>query len=606
MYHSHFELHRLLFQGGDRVRHFFRSQSICEIQPRLLRMLRGSLGPGLLTARQGAGRTALLRQLRAELEHDGRAVVVSGAALDSTAALLNLLLHAAMRPSAAGSDTAVEKPELTYWTVMQQLQKSVDFWGPVFLLLDDAHLMATGVMNELRALSEEEWQGRGLVRILVTAPLSFEMDLNRVEYTGLAQRICCHEILEPLTVVESLELLRLEIEAAGGRADRVLTESAAALVASASDGLPRQLSLLASETLAVAAEQGIRPADEDCARKALRRLQHLPLSWNPPVTAFSEELPEAVDGRTSPVFDFDAVESAEQKGGVFGVGVVEIGGPGEFAYLSAPGVVEELNPAPAAVDEPASETSVFEPEFPEPAEPLAAVCEPEESFSFWNPEHADLSSAVPVPARGNSPLNIGLISADSDWDVSHASLSAVSVATGPPIPEISVADNDVLMPRSVAETPARLMNDSAESVAGSSESLTGVKNDEDQQVPDDPAADDLFRAFSGRRLKSGSGNAGERQAELLPDTPVSLPLWRDGLLYRQPAVSAEHSGDASAESLAGIEQPKTPVPESPEPPAAVSDTVDAEMRFATLFTRLRRLQADSNPLNVEPGYVEPG
>ncbi len=606
MYHSHFELHRLLFQGGDRVRHFFRSQSICEIQPRLLRMLRGSLGPGLLTARQGAGRTALLRQLRSELEHDGRAVVVSGAALDSTAALLNLLLHAAMRPSAAGSDTAVEKPELTYWTVMQQLQKSVDFWGPVFLLLDDAHLMATGVMNELRALSEEEWQGRGLVRILVTAPLSFEMDLNRVEYTGFAQRICCHEILEPLTVVESLELLRLEIEAAGGRADRVLTESAAALVASASEGLPRQLSLLASETLAVAAEQGIRPADEDCARRALRRLQHLPLSWNLPVSAFGQELPEAVDVRTSSVFDFDAVESAERKGGVSGVGVVEIGGPGEFAHPLTPAAVEELNPAPAAVDEPASETSVFEPEFPEPPEPPASVCEPEESFSFWPPEHEDFSSVVPVPARGNSPLNFGLISADSDWDVSNASLSALSVATGPPIPEISVSDNDVLMPRSVTETPARLMNESAEPVAGSNESLTGSKSDENQQAPDDPAADDLFRAFSGRRLKAGIGLAGERQAEMIPDAPVSLPLWRDGLLYRQPALSAEHSGDVAEESPAGIEQPKTPVPESPESPAAVSDSVDAEMRFATLFTRLRRLQADSNPLNVEPGYVEPG
>ena len=85
MYQSHFELHRPLFQGGDRSRHFFRSQSIREIQPRLVRTLRGSLGPSLLTARQGAGRTALLRQIRSELEHDGRAIVVSGAALDSAA-----------------------------------------------------------------------------------------------------------------------------------------------------------------------------------------------------------------------------------------------------------------------------------------------------------------------------------------------------------------------------------------------------------------------------------------------------------------------------------------------------------------------------------------
>ncbi|MFM7055358.1 MAG: AAA family ATPase [Planctomycetota bacterium] len=594
MYQSHFELHRLLFQGGDRTRQFFRSQSVCEIQPRLLRMLRGSLGPGLLTARQGAGRTALLRQLRTELEHDGRAVVVSGAALRSTASLLNLLLHSAMRPSAGTTPApALEKTDLTYWSVMQQLQKSVDFWGPVFLLLDDAHLMTAEVMNELRAVSEEEWQGRGLVRILVSAPLSFEMDLSHVEYSGFAQRICCHEVLEPLTVVESLELLRLEIEAAGGRADRVLTESAAALVASASEGLPRQLSLLASETLAAATEQGIRPADDDCARRALKRLQHLPLSWNLPVSVFGEESADAPVSTTLSVFD--AVEAVGPKGGVFGLGVVEIGVPGDFDPVHEPLAVEECWPVAAVVEESPQEICADEPAFPEVPAP---TWRPDDARSFWNPEHADFSSVVPVPDRSSGPLNFGLISGDTDWYVSKPSLSASSVAAGPPVPEISVSDDDVLIRRSVVEHPAPPPGDSVDSV-------TGSDSIHSHDVVGELPADDLFRAFSGRRLKAGTGTVGEstvgeRQANLIPDGPVSLPLWRDGLLFRQSASSEGNSGAPAEKSLTGIEQ-STVAAEPPNSSAAVSDAVDAETRLATLFTRLRRLQADSNPLNAEPG-----
>lgn len=160
MYQTHFQLHRMLFQGGDRSRQFYRTQSIREVSPRLLRGLRNSLGPCLLTARQGAGRTALLRQIQRELEHDGRAVLVSAATVDSPASLLKLILHCIARPTAGVSNSsAAEGPELTHWGVIQHLQKSVDFWGPVFLLLDDIHLLAPTLLNELRALSEEEWQG---------------------------------------------------------------------------------------------------------------------------------------------------------------------------------------------------------------------------------------------------------------------------------------------------------------------------------------------------------------------------------------------------------------------------------------------------------------
>jgi general secretion pathway protein A len=613
MYQSHFELHRTLFHGGDRSRHFFQSQSIREVQPRLLRTLRGSLGPCLLTARQGAGRTALLRQLRSELEHDGRTVVVSGAALSSTTALLQLLLHCAHRQAASATTASLpEKVELTHWSVIQQLQKSSDFWGPVFLLLDDAHLVAAGLLNELRALSEEEWQGRALIRILISAPLSFELELGRTEYATFAQRICCHEVLQPLTVVESLELLRLEIEAAGGRPDRVLTESGAAMIATTSEGLPRQLSLLACETLAAAADEGLRPADEHCVRIALKRLRHLPLSWNLPASPFGEEAYALNSVATAAFNESDSIGPGS---GNFGHGVLEIGGPtvADGVQISLASLTEFDMPEPIASElitpdrdatAHAGWDAVDAVEWPRPRVEVQEQISPSEGVaevrSFWDPELADFSSVLPVPERSGGPLNYGLISGDTDWYLSKPSVSSAAAAKDREIPEFGMSDGDVPLKRTAQDILSVLVSNTPEparEMAPETAPTTQVPHP--QEISE--TASDLFRAFTGRRLVSTGVVAAERQIQAVPEGPISLPLWRDGLLFRQPAVAAERTDDLFGKPTVSGNQRLEPAAGSAEAQDSGNTEATADSRFANLFTRLRRLQADADPLSAEPG-----
>ena len=123
MYESHFGFHRTPFQSFDPARLFIRSESIGGILPRLLRSVRSSLGLGLVTAVHGTGRTALLKYLQHELQNEGRTVLVSGAALDSSATLLQLLMHSAVRHagSAAGSEQSL--PSCTQWNTVECLRK---------------------------------------------------------------------------------------------------------------------------------------------------------------------------------------------------------------------------------------------------------------------------------------------------------------------------------------------------------------------------------------------------------------------------------------------------------------------------------------------------
>ncbi len=282
MYESHFGFHRQPFQCAELTRAFFVSQSIQTILPQLLHALRSDLGIAVLTGPAGVGKTSFLKHLQTMLATEGRAIVCSGASLETP---LNVLqtLHTALHGRAAqraSIDSVAKDMSQSRWTLLDQLQKTSELWGPILLLVDDAQLLPVSVLNELRAFTEEEWNGRSLVRCLIAGPLSLEEELARPTHADFSHRIRCHAFLQPLTSRESLEMLSRHLEVVGGQLSKVFTSKALELIAVACDGLPRCLSLLADESLVVAAERKAHVADDVCVRTALGRLQHLPYPWS--------------------------------------------------------------------------------------------------------------------------------------------------------------------------------------------------------------------------------------------------------------------------------------------------------------------------------------
>jgi len=586
MYESHFGFHRTPFQSFDPARLFIRSESIGGILPRLLRSVRSSLGLGLVTAVHGTGRTALLKYLQHELQNEGRTVLVSGAALDSSATLLQLLMHSAVRHagSAAGSEQSL--PSCTQWNTVECLRKSMDFWGPVILLLDDVHLAPLSVLNELRAISEEEWNGRALVRVLATAPVSFEMDLTRSEYSGFAHRIRCHEVLQSLTVRESVEYLQRQLEAAGGRLAECFTEDAVNRLVDAGDGLPRSLSLLADETLAIAAEQLQKPADLNCVTLALKRLQHLACRLN---SALSADVTEA--GHTWGAGEPATVEPTVERPAVYGTvthlsadrpraAVVEFGElPATAAKIAdvAPGSVEfgAVAESEAAVE---SETDSPGSLSPEVSQPFEGVVE-------TGVEPADFSTWVPVPARytwmdmdvetHSDGLSEAGLSAESMLPLERWTPNPITSVPRSMAIEIQSADDDeilrLLSERRRAELPV-VETETVESEVMDSADFPTESAADDTAGTSGPlqVADEVARTMSpGRSIENRRDIfGGSWPASATPSVPRSMT---------GPTV---YTGDVLAE----------PVAEE-----------SSEDRFATLFTRLRKLRAEKSV--VVPGQA---
>ncbi len=392
MYETHFGFHRQPFQCADLSRTFYASESIRRILPQILHTLRSSLGIALVTAPRGAGRTTLLKHLQNQFDQEARTVILPGASLETSSDLQRALLLAALRH--AGSPAQSLTADLSHagrWNVIEQLRRTIEFWGPVIVLVDDCQLVPVSILNELRSFTEEEWNGRGLVRAMVTAPVSFEEELARPVYADFSRRIRCHAFLQPLTTVESVEFLKRHIEAVGAKLPQVLSSDAIELLTMACEGLPRSLALLADETLLGASELGKKPADGASVRSALARLQHLPYHWNIP----ADPIVDAVDSEyAASTRDSSAIEivptishdAASHSAIVYqSAGVIEFGAPAIDVVL--PNEVPQTTPE-VTFSQPVCQPGLTEMDLPEshPSEPV--IDEP----AFFEPELVDAHS----------------------------------------------------------------------------------------------------------------------------------------------------------------------------------------------------------------------
>ena len=354
MYETNFGFHRQPFQCADLTRAFFISESIRSILPQLLHALRSDLGIAVLTGPAGVGKTSLLKHLQTHLAHEGRAVLCSGAGLETPTEVLQTLQAASLlRAGEGSSETSSSIAVRSRWTVVEQMRRTTEFWGPILLLVDDAQLLSVPVLNELRAFTEEEWNGRALVRCLIAGPLNLEEELARPAHSDFSRRVRCHAFLEPLSSKESLECLNRHLSVVGGKLKDVFSPQALDLIAVASDGLPRCLTLLADESLVVAAERSSKIADEDCVRTALTRLQHLAYAWNtsPMVSDHQRDLSESADelpARSTTVATSHVASTMTH----ISAGIFEFGAPGVVEFGAEPSSRAVISQSTSASVEP--------------------------------------------------------------------------------------------------------------------------------------------------------------------------------------------------------------------------------------------------------------
>jgi len=350
MYEPFFGLERRPFSATPDPDCFFAPESVQGVLDALAINTERGQGVGLLTAPAGLGKTLICQRLMRELDHGFQAVVLGNGGFPSSRSLLQaILFELGVEYSRRGEGEL----RLDLRKYLQQLRPARE---ALVLIVDEAHLLADELLEEIRTLTDIAQLGRPLVRVILCGQQELEERLTSRSFDALNQRISSHLWLEPFTLAESAEYLRYRIEQCGGRSETIMTAEVLRLIARASDGNPRCLNQLADHCLLLAYAADERPVAPQTVHDALDDLKQLPLQWN---------------DINQPAFQTAGVESEDAADDVI-----------------------------SSVAQPAFSAEEIEPELP--CEETSAACSEDHAFETRVDEPATVGDSEPVLSRAST------------------------------------------------------------------------------------------------------------------------------------------------------------------------------------------------------------
>jgi type II secretory pathway predicted ATPase ExeA len=330
MYESFYGLNRRPFSTTPDPQSYVPLKAQQDVLDDLMLCVRGGQGIGILTGPAGTGKTQLCRKLLAALDGRFKGVFLATANFPAPRSLLQAVLYELDQPYLR---MAEQELRLQLTTAVKALRPKSE---GLLLVVDEAHLLGTRLLEELRVATNIAADGTPLVRLVLSGQMPLEEKLAGPGLEAFNQRIRCQASLEPLTRRESAEYIARRLELSGGEVSEIFTPKAVETICHASDGLPRCLNQLADHSLLLGYLSRQQPVGVEIVYQALEDLKQLPLHWNDlaPVRAaialVDGDLPNVSQSpavaEPSLVSTWNKPASAAEASDVEEVAVVEIGG----------------------------------------------------------------------------------------------------------------------------------------------------------------------------------------------------------------------------------------------------------------------------------------
>ncbi|CAN5292543.1 MSHA fimbrial biogenesis protein MshM [soil metagenome] len=236
-------------------------------------------GPVLLTGDAGTGKTMLALRLMVNLSETWTPVLLPTARFQTPAELHQAILFDLSQPY-----QGLTEQELRL-TVTEQLLNLAASNHRALLVLDEAHTLGDGALQELRHFDNLTLHGEHAAALLLVGLPSIQQRLS------LEQRLAITIQINALT--ESDATLFLKSQAASGEVE--FDDEALSVIVSASHGNPRLLNRLAAASLAMSLDAGETMIDVEAALAAVElhssavpaQPAHLPLAAESPGKARS-------------------------------------------------------------------------------------------------------------------------------------------------------------------------------------------------------------------------------------------------------------------------------------------------------------------------------
>lgn len=388
MYEQRFGLNGSPFRLNPDPKFFFGSRSHNKAMAYLHYGLRQGEGFIVITGEIGAGKSILIGHLLDQLD---RTNVVAAhlvtASLEPSALLAHVLSAFRIAPAGEGKTAEIEALEDFLYDQMNRGRR-------VLLIVDEAQNLPVKTIEELRMLSNMDYEGTPLFQVFLVGQPEFRALIASAEMEQLRQRVIASYHLDPLDTEETRAYILHRLHLVGWADKPAFADEAFAAIHAATGGVPRKINTLCNRLFLFCALEGkasisaalVRAVQSELSEEMRRE----PFAETA-ITPSAARAPRAAAPIGAPAVAAPSNASTVTKSG----GSV-------FDRLKAVRLGDAAPQSPVLVSSPAPEPEAEEAEAPPAAATLSDVAEAiAQAAPLASPEAMDVPA--PEPAASISP-----------------------------------------------------------------------------------------------------------------------------------------------------------------------------------------------------------
>ncbi len=265
MYHRHFGLNRSPFSIDPDPAFLWLGEKHQEGLSVLRYGILENKGFLLLTGDAGTGKTVLIRSLLADLTEDVTVAVIPDPSLAPSDFLTILSNELGMPPSVAGKAAFL----IEFKKLIRRLYSS---GKRLLIIIDEAQRLTSELLDEIRVLSNIDFDNRKPVNIFFVGQIEFNPMLQDPANRALRQRITVSYHLQPLNLQETDAYIRHRLKVAGTQKELFIPK-AVHEVFRFSNGTPRLTNILCDRALISGYIRGLDRIGPEIIRECARELE---------------------------------------------------------------------------------------------------------------------------------------------------------------------------------------------------------------------------------------------------------------------------------------------------------------------------------------------
>jgi general secretion pathway protein A len=241
MYKQFYGLKDVPFNLAPDPQYLFRTESLLEVFATLQYGIENGKGLVVVTGEAGTGKTTILRSMLQSLDRTILAAYIFNPLLSSKDFFDLLATEFRIQPQASKAAMLRRLGEL----LVNRHQRGLK----TVLVIDEAHLLAPHLLEEIRLLSNFETTREKLLQIILCGQPELHETLSRLDQRQLKQRVSLKCSIKPLQARETADYIRWRLRIAGAQNDGLFTAEAIKVIHQLSGGIPRIINNLCDNAL---------------------------------------------------------------------------------------------------------------------------------------------------------------------------------------------------------------------------------------------------------------------------------------------------------------------------------------------------------------------